>query len=1566
MEEIIDIEGSGGSCFPPGTLINTPLGYRKIEEITPGDQVYSFNPINGNVQISRVSETFTHASADDLIILDYGTGSICLTANHWVFHKNKRRGEYFNFDEAGTLSVGDTLITEYGEQVIIEKIYPGPEVDFVYNLEVEDNHTFIAAKIRVHNGGGGKKGSKPHVHYEAPNDLRSKAIVRVLEVISEGEIQGLATPSEPGKSVFFDSTPVQNSDGTYNFGSVSITQRVGLPSQTYIPGFPLVEAERVVDVVVTKATPIVRAMTNTGVTACRVTISLPNGLYKQDTTNGDVFGYNVSFTIDHRPPGGTWVHARSDTISGKTMGVYERSYRIENPNSTGLWEVRVTRTSDNAVGSDIQDKINFSRITEITDLALSYDNTAYVGGTVDAESTGGRLPIRAYDVYGLKIKVPNNYTPSTRTYSGTWNGTFQTAWTDNPAWVLYDLLTNTRYGLGEFIKDYNVDKYSFYNAAVYNDVLVNDGQGSGLFTPRYTFNGQILQQEESWKLLQAIASTMRAALYIGGGIVKLIQDRPSSAVKLVSRANVIDGLFTYSSTTARERHTAVNVVFNDPNDSYLPKIITMEDTAGIARYGYNLTELTAYGCTVESQARRLGRWVLETEMNSTEMVVYRAGFNQADIQPGDVIKIMDDDYASTVQAGKVVSATTTSITVDRTVTIANGTLDLVSSDGKTIVTKALSNGANTNVLTWSGAITAPAPWSDWMITGAVSPRLFRVVMTKEVEAGVVEITAIFYDPNKYARVEQGTYFPTTSYFTAPSNVPVHAVKDITWTPQSYTDAAGKVSRFLRVKWSPDAADFVTSYSYKWQRGLEDWVSGDTQSNVLEIPADYSGLYTIYIYAYSAYGAQSPAATSSYTLDLTNAAPTSTFLPVTNIRVVDIGGTTFNQKDCNITWDDPNVNNPVAGQTVQDYEITVRDAATQTLVYRTIITNQRETSYTFDMNMADNANQPKRTFVVRIRIRDTFNRYSPAAQATFTNPAPPAPILVLTPGVGIIWIDVKENPEVPDAAGYIVCMGTSTNFVPSVSNQISKGFTSSVSIQSPGNSIRYFTAAVFDNFSEAIGDLNWSTQGSAASVPDVVPNEWKIDGLTFKGNDPTTNSVSWTACTVMKTQGNSGIGTSVSLPAGNAAWTSGTLYVYYKEGQTTLLATNVINTAITDTSLVVATYKGGLQVFTGNGKVFIDGANIYANTIGATQLVAGQAVITGTAQLGNAVVGTAAIGSAVINSSHIQDAVITTAKIQDASITNAKIQDASITTAKIQDASITAAKIGNAQIGNAQIVDVLTSTNFALGSTGWGIRASDGYAEFNNVRARGDITATSLNAATGTFTGMVNVGNYTGYAWPPAGQTGVHLSSNGILAGNSNGGGKYFQIFTPAGGQAAIYTNIPAYIETAQIQTLHVGNGALSGGTVVASGSEWSQSHQVGYYSENTSSSVTIGNASPAIVPQVLIGAYATPSYSGMPGSIPTLITCSYYTNVSGAHSSIFVSEFLIYFGGSNPMSLTHNVTVKGYGWHTVAYPVNVAPGASITVYYTCNNPAIITTAGTQVSLGQTVAYPRFHVLQTYK
>lgn len=657
---------------------------------------------------------------------------------------------------------------------------------------------------------------------EDDNSLQSRSSVRLIDVISEGVIEGLVNGDE---SIYLDETPLQNGNGTYNFEGVRTRGRTGGANQAIIPGFVRVENEVALGVKVEKGTPVVREIADVNASALRIKIRVP-ALTETDKKTGNIKGQRVDLEFDVKPNGGAFVLTGKMKIHGKTNSPYERQKRIELPESGSPWQVRIRRITPDNEKSNIQNDTFVTSYTILNDAKLNYPNTALVGIEIDAEKFGGQIPARIYEVKGIKSPVPSNYDPATRTYNpAIWDGTFVTAYHNNPAWVLWDLMTHKRYGLGQVFSTVNVDKFGLYAIARYCDELVPSGLGNGVQEPRFRFNGVINSREDAPRVLDAIASCFRGMIYWGSGSVLFTQDAPGTPVKLVTPSNVIDGEFNYAGSSLKARHTSILVTWSDQKDKGRKAIEVVQRDDLIQKYGFRQTELNAYGCTSRGQARRMGEWILDSEYNETEVVSYRCSLDHADVRPGQLISVADPAYAGARYGGRIIAINpaNTAITIDAPVALDVGevsSLSVMMPDGS-IQTRNLTNAPGTavTVLTFVTPLAEkPVEGAMWTISSnQLAPRQFRVVSNKEVADNVYEIVALFHDPTKYARIERNITIETPDYsvfYTGPLQPPIDlSVKE-------FKKLIGNTSSdAVTLSWSPPTNDpRVQSYEVQTKDG----------------------------------------------------------------------------------------------------------------------------------------------------------------------------------------------------------------------------------------------------------------------------------------------------------------------------------------------------------------------------------------------------------------------------------------------------------------------------------------------------------------------------------------------------------------------------------------------------------------------------------------------------------------------------------------------------------------------------------------------------------------------------
>ena len=656
----------------------------------------------------------------------------------------------------------------------------------------------------IKGAGGGGKTPKASAPVEAPNTLQAFIRGRILDLIAYGPIKGLVNGL---KSVYLDSTPVQNADGTFNFEGVELEFRNGTPDQDVIPGFTDVENTTEINTEVLYDNPPVRTLTNNDADSVAITVQLA-GLAKQED-NGNIVPYSVAVMVDISDNGGAWSPAFSTVINGKTTSAYPQTYRIKLPDTDGPFSVRVRRGNKESDSDKIRDALTWTLMTEIIEQPFSYPNMALAGITVNSKLFGSSLPARSYDVYLSVVKVPSNYNPETRAYTGLWDGTFKEAWTDNPAWAYYDLATHPIIGAGLL----NVDKWELYRIGQYCDELVPDGYGG--MEPRFTINTVFSEQEDAYVALNTLASVFRGMTYWGTNTVVPVGDMPTEPSRTVGPGNVVDGEFSYVGTADRERHSVCIAMWNDPENEGKSTPEPYEDPESIVKYGWRETRVTAVACTSRGQAHRLAKWILYSERMETQTLTYKAKLDHATLRPGEVIEVGDPDYQGARMVGRLKEGHQNVLHLDQVdhnaITTIGGTwyVSVVMPDQR--VEKAEVSSFDGNTVYLVGALPeAPQAGAIWALSsaGLVLPQ-YRVVSVKEEDDSTYVITATEYDPNKYAYVEYDLKLPERPTSLIPTG-PITPPTDMTFEVYKY-QAGGTEHQGVVVSWKPSKDVRVDSY-----------------------------------------------------------------------------------------------------------------------------------------------------------------------------------------------------------------------------------------------------------------------------------------------------------------------------------------------------------------------------------------------------------------------------------------------------------------------------------------------------------------------------------------------------------------------------------------------------------------------------------------------------------------------------------------------------------------------------------------------------------------------------------
>ncbi len=603
------------------------------------------------------------------------------------------------------------------------------------------------------------------------------------------------------------------------------------------------------------------SVSNTQLSAVRVRLSVPS-LMQTDTSTGDMNGYKVEYAIDVATDGGAFVTVITAAFSGEIVNKYERTHRIDLPAAKAGWTIRVRRITANRNNAYVSDTTTVESITEVIDAKLRYPMSALMFSQLDAKQFSN-VPARAFDLYGRILQVPSNYDPDTRSYAGIWDGTFKLAYTDNPAWIYYDLVLNYVYGLGRLLTAAQVDRWALYQIAQRCDELVSDGKGG--LEPRFTCNAYIQTRADAYKLLQDLASVFRGVSYWGGGSIQTLADMPVDPVYTYTAANVVDGKFTYAGSSRSTRYTVALVSWNDPSDFYRAKVEYVEDRDGIARYGVVQTELTAFGCTSQGQAQRLGKWTLLTSRLETSAVSFTVGLDSALVGPGKLVRIADPKRAGRRIGGRVRSATADTVVLDLAPTIAAGdslTVALPSGISETRTVKLVSDNAVTVTAAWSEAVQPEAVWA--VESSALTAPIYRIVSITQKEALQFEINAVQHEPQKFDAIDNGTRIDTRPITIIPPSVQP-APASVTLSTHTVIDQ-GIASTVMTMAWP--TTDKAIAYDVEYKKDDNNWVTlPRTGALNAEVAGIYAGQYMARVRAVNALGVSS-APTQSVLTSLT--------------------------------------------------------------------------------------------------------------------------------------------------------------------------------------------------------------------------------------------------------------------------------------------------------------------------------------------------------------------------------------------------------------------------------------------------------------------------------------------------------------------------------------------------------------------------------------------------------------------------------------------------------------------------------------------------------------------------
>ncbi|HHG8670317.1 TPA: phage tail protein [Enterobacter hormaechei subsp. xiangfangensis] len=690
----------------------------------------------------------------------------------------------------------------------------------------------------------GRKGgsSSSRTPTEQPDDLQSVAKAKILIALGEGEFAGQLT----GKDIYLDGTALENADGSQNFSGVTWEFRAGTQAQKYIQGIPGTENEISVGTEVSSATAWTRTFTNTQLSAVRLRLKWPS-LFKQED-DGDLVGYSVNYAIDLQTDGGTWQTVLNTSVTGKTTSGYERSHRIDLPQAGSTWTIRLRKITSDANSAKIGDTMTLQSFTEVIDAKLRYPNTALLYIEFDSSQFNGSIPQISCEPRGRVIRVPDTYDPETRTYSGTWTGAFKWAWTDNPAWIFYDLVVSDRFGLGHRLTAANIDKWTLYQVAQYCDQMVPDGKGGNGTEPRYTCNVYIQDRNDAYTVLRDFAAIFRGMTYWGGDQIVALADMPRDVDYSYTRANVVGGRFTYSSSTTKSRYTTALVSWSDPGNAYADAMEPVFEQALVARYGFNQLEMTAIGCTRQSEANRKGRWGILTN-NKDRVVSFDVGLDGNIPQPGYIIAVADELLSGKVMGGRISAVNGRVIKLDRVADAALGDrliLNLPSGASQSRTIQAVNGESVTVTTAYSETPQAEAVWvveSDELYT-----QQYRVVSVSDNDDGTFSITGAWHDPDKYARIDTGAIIDQRPVSVIP---PGNQSPPDNIVISSFSVVQQNISvETMRVSW--DQAQNAIAYEAQWRRNDGNWVNVPRSSTTsFDVPGIYAGRYLVRVRAINA-------------------------------------------------------------------------------------------------------------------------------------------------------------------------------------------------------------------------------------------------------------------------------------------------------------------------------------------------------------------------------------------------------------------------------------------------------------------------------------------------------------------------------------------------------------------------------------------------------------------------------------------------------------------------------------------------------------------------------------------
>jgi hypothetical protein len=1029
--------------------------------------------------------------------------------------------------------------------------------------------------------GSSSSSSSSSTPVEAPNNLLSTAYIKITDLLGEGQISGFVIKSgaygdDPLVSTYYDDVPVRNLDGSYNFNvsgsAYKFSYALGTSGQSVIQDFGKVENIIPLSSNTRIANPpagggsykTVNASFNTSIypdaDSIKVTIR-DAALYTTDD-KGNTNGYEMKYVVDIATNGGPYVQMEEVTIRGKNTSPYLKSTSYTLPKTTPAssyyeWKVRIRRTTQNILSAKTANEMFVDSISVISTNQYTYPNSAIVCTQIPFDQFSS-LPTRAYEIDGLLVKVPNGYTPTkynvdgtvtVATYPTVWAGDWAPTkkWTNNPAWILYDIISNKRYGLGQYVREEFIDKWSLYEIAQYCDELVSDGEGG--FEPRFSCNVVIADRTDAYQLLLSLTSVFRGMMYFGNGRIFAIQTNDKRPIFNFANANVVNGQFSYSDSAGNVRSTVALVKYNDPTNLYREATVLIEDRDGIARYGYINKEVSAFACTSKGQAYRIGNWILTTERLLTETITFQAGMDGDYIRPGDVFNVYDNYRNNAQQGGRIqnISASRATITLDRPVNLQAGITYALSATTPTfnLDTTGEISGSNQiplirnsqiedrRVTTSAGSgisslnvdaaySTGLYPGSIWILSASGTPSatvfqkasLYKCLAVSEIQHGIVEVLGLQYNTGING-ITESTYNVVSNPVNSGDNSPISPPSGLVASGITGLLSDNTFFSYIALTWTGTSSTNLSYYELSGQKFGGSWTTFSSNTTGTNFNTSVTGLHSFKVAAISQGGLRSTFSTATYTVPSTNPLGGITGLTGmtisadydTNFYNQSIGYTGYIGTTPTLSWDIPtdiNGNQVASAQFISGYNVRFlnpSDSSNYSL-FNLSLAGASNTSVTLPKNyfLTGLAGGQRRLVKAYVEVVDTYGNKTSGASLIIDNPAPSAPIgSGFTPIFGGLNYSVNPQSIDSDISGVSIWYSTTGSFVPTFSNAF---FTSANLAGLASNNLTgqyYVWYAITDTFSYT---------GSTIYGPISVSTSPGITGIRVASNPYINNSVTF--------------------------------------------------------------------------------------------------------------------------------------------------------------------------------------------------------------------------------------------------------------------------------------------------------------------------------------------------------------------------------------------------------------------------------------------------------------------------